>query len=420
MPKILFLSLLISPDGVSTAQLVADLAVGLHRKGCEITVIAGTPHYNVDSDARAKQPLRKRFGGLYFESEIEGVKIIHVPIPPKGKRVYSRIYDYAVYHGFNLFYGLLFAHNYDLIFSTTPPPTIGLNAAILSSLKKVPFIYNIREIFPDVLFDMGLIRNRRIIELLENIEKYVYRKSSAIVVISNNFKREMLKKGIDPAKLYLIPDFTDTDFIVPIQRRNEFSKIHGLNEKFVVQYAGNIGLTQGFDLILKAARELQQYEDIHFLIVGGGSKYEWLESEIANTSSKNITLLPYQPHSIVPLIYATADICLVPLKGDTAKSTIPSKIYTIMAAARAVLVSVDSDSELAWLVNEAGCGWVVEPDRIDALTQGIIKSYEERDKSSVLGDSGRKYAEVNYSRDSVINKYDDLIKSLIAVKPSEG
>lgn len=413
MSRILILSLLFAPDGVSTAHEVTEIAVGLQQRGYRVKVIAGTPHYNVDADFVTKQPLRKKCLGLLYKSEIEGVEVFHVPIPPKGNRVYSRLFDYLVYHVFNMIYGLVLVGGQDLILSVTPPPTVGINAWILAKLKRVPSVYNIREMFPDVLGDMGLLKNRRVLDLLERIERYVYRHSDALVVISNYFYRELLRKGASPEKIHLIPNLTDVDFVKPGLRDNEFSTEHQLDHKFVVQYAGNIGLTQGLEIITKAAKELRENEEIHFLIVGGGAKYSWLDKEIRENGIRNIALLPYQPRSKVPSIYAAADICIIPLIGDTAKTTIPSKIYTVMAAGRPALVSVDSDSELAWIVERAGCGWVVKPDSVEALVEGILRAYEQKSKLKEMGEKGREFVEVEYSIESVVEKYDQLLKEII-------
>lgn len=420
MANIVFFSLLFSPDGVSTAQLVTDLAIGLKEKGHKITVVAGKPHYNVDSDARAKQHLERRFGGLLFSSEIGGVKVYHVPILPKGNRVYSRILDYLTYHIYSTVYGLLFLKGGDLIFSTTPPPTIGLNAWFIARIRKKPFIYNIREIFPDVLTDMGLIKNKTTIQILRWLESKVYENCDAIVVLSDNFQEILLEKGAPRHRLHMIPDFIDLDFIRPQPKENDFSERLGLCDKFVVQYAGNIGLTQGFDLIIEAARNLAGYSDIRFLVVGGGARYDWLENEIAKNKLENIILRPYQPRNMVPYIYGTADICLIVLKGDTAKTTIPSKIYTIMGSARPALVSADSGSELSRLVERAGCGWIVKPDDPAALTEGILAAYEAKDNLPAMGRNGRVFVEKFFSKEYVISRYDDLIGRLLVKTGDKG
>jgi putative colanic acid biosynthesis glycosyltransferase WcaI len=416
MPRILVLSSLFSPDGAATAGLLTDTMLSLKHKGYEITVLTTTPHHNVDRDALAKQPLRKLLKGMLFVSEIEGIKVYHVPVFPKGNRIYSRIVDFLIFHFLGTIYGLVASGKWDIIFSTTPPSTVGLNAWLLGTLKRKPYVYVIREIYPDVIADMGVLNNEIILNLLERVEKFVYGKSRAVVVISEYFKHSLLEKGVPKERLHFIPDFADIEFVHPMERKNKFSNDYKLDEKFVVLYAGNMGLTAGLETIPTAAKMLQGVEEIHFLIVGGGARYEWLKKEITEKKLSNITLLPYQPKSMVPLIYAASDLCLVPVKGETSKSTLPSKVYTVMAASRPVLASVHGNSELALIVNESQCGFVVKPDDAQALSEGIMHAYDNREDLGRIGRMGREYVERNYSLDSVAEKYDELLKG-ITMKP---
>ncbi|MEZ4661317.1 MAG: glycosyltransferase family 4 protein [Caldilineaceae bacterium] len=185
----------------------------------------------------------------------------------------------------------------------------------------------------------------------------------------------------------MIPNFVDTDFMQPGVKENEFAQTHRLADKFVVLYAGNIGLTQGFETILEAAQRLAHLPDLRFVIVGDGTRRSWLEAQLASGGYANVQLLPYQPRSRVPQIYAAADLCLVPLKKGTAQETFPSKIYTIMAG-RAVVAAADPDSELAWVVEQAQCGWSIAPDNAAALAQTIAAAYVARPQLVWQGSTG--------------------------------
>ncbi len=412
--KLLIFSLIFAPDGVSTAQLLTDMALTLQHLGYEITVLTGTPSYNPDELAAERQPLRKRWGGLLFESNLESVRVYHVPMRAKKSRITSRIIDYLLFHLLSTLFGALVIGRQDLIFSISPPLSIGVNARILAALKRVPFIYDVQEIFPDVMTEMGLIRSKRLIAGLERMEKYVYKHADALAVISGSFRDILEAKGVSSSKIEVIHNFVDVDFIEPGDRYNEFSAKHGLDGKFVVQYAGNIGLYQGFETILSAAKRLEKYPDIHFLLVGGGSRYEWLEQEIREANHRNVSLLPYHPHEQIPLILAASDICLVPLRGDSSRWGLPSKVYSIMGAARPVLASVRKDSELARLIDAAGCGWVVEPDDPDALADRLLQAYDKRADLHEIGRQGRAFVEENYDRGKICKQYDELFKRVMA------
>ncbi len=414
MARILFLTLLFSPDGVSTAQLMTELALGLRELGNEVTVITATPHYNEDTEARGKQPLRRCFGGLLYRSEIEGLEVLHVPVRKKGSRILSRVIDHLCFHSLSTIAGLTVIGKQDLVFAPTPPLTIGLNAWMLGSMRRIPFVYNVQEIFPDVVKDLGLLRNKRVYRLLERIEKFTYDRAVTSVVISEWFQRNLLEKGVEPRKVRVIPNFVDTEFMRPQARQNSFSAAHDLSDKFVVLYAGNIGISQGFETIVETAERLADMENIRFLIVGDGARRAWLEGELERRGTGNITLLPYQARSLVPLIYASSDLCLVPLKRGIAGSTFPSKIYTIMAAGRPALASADEDSELAWLVRDAGCGFLVKPEDVEELAETIVEAYRNRERLQEMGMNGRAYVEENYSRQAVVSRYHELFSALLA------
>lgn len=413
MARILLLSLVFAPDSVSTSVIMTELALELQALGHEVTVLTTTPHYNIDPEARARQPLRSRWGGLLYESRCEGIPVYHASIPVKGSRVTARLLDYIRFHTICTLDGFTVTGDYDVILAPSPPLTIGLNAWLLGLIRRVPFVYNVQEIYPDIAVSMGLLRNQWIIRLLEQLERFVYGRASAVVVISEWFRRALLRKGVPANKLHVIPNFVDVDFVQPGPRDNEFARQHGLNGQFVVLYAGNIGLTQGFETIIETARALAAVPDLRFVIVGDGARRAWLEQRLATLNLENITLLPYQPRSLVPQIYASSDVCLVPLKKGSARGTFPSKIYTIMASGRPAIVSVDADSEAAWVVQQAQCGLAVPPDDPDALAQAILQAYQERDTFRTYGKNGRRYVVQHHSRQAVARQYHELITTLL-------
>lgn len=414
MSRVLLLTLVFAPDGVSTSVLMTELALELRSLGHEIVVLTATPHYNVEPEARARQPLRRRWGGMLYQSDCEGIPVYHASIPVKGSRVGARLLDYARFHAISTLAGLSrLAGDYDVILAPSPPLTIGLSAWILSRLRRVPFIYNVQEIYPDVAVSLGVLHNRTVIRAMEWLERFVYARAQRVVVISEWFRRCLLDKGVPDAKLLVIPNFVDTDFLQPGERQNFFSAQHELDNQFVVLYAGNIGLTQGFETIMAAAQQLADVPDVRFLIVGDGTRRAWLEEQLSQRTTSNVTLLPYQPRSSVSQIYATSDVCLVPLKRGTAQETFPSKIYSIMAAGRPMIASADPDSELTWVVERAECGWAVPPDDAEALATAIKSAYQRRSELRAMGLRGRDYVVANHSRQAVARQYDNLIQTVV-------
>ncbi|MEM7111602.1 MAG: glycosyltransferase family 4 protein [Chloroflexota bacterium] len=413
MSKVLLLSLVFAPDGVSTSILMSELAQELQEAGHELTVLTTTPHYNVEPEAVARQPLTPKWNKLLYESSYHGIPVYHAAIPVKGSRVGARLLDYFRFHAISTLAALKVARDCDVILVPSPPLTIGLSAWILKLLLRVPFIYNVQEIYPDVAVHLGVLKNKTMIRLLEGLERFIYRRSHTITVISERFRQRLLGKGVEARKLAIIPNFVDTEFVTPQARHNPFSQQQGMDAKFVVLYAGNIGLTQNFETILAAAQQLTDLQDVRFLIVGDGTRREWLETQLSEKGYENVVLLPYQPRSIVPQIYATSDVCLVPLKRGTGKETFPSKIYTIMAAKRPVIAATDPDSELADLVTHADCGWAVQAEDVDALANAIRTAYQQRDQLETKAERGYRYVLANHSRQAVTQQYDLLIRKVV-------
>jgi len=417
--KTLLLSLVFAPDSVSTAILLTELSQQLKNIGNDFTVITTTPHYNHDPEISEKQPLTPLWGHFLFQSDCQGVPVYHVRVHAKGKRVLTRLYDYLFFHVISVFIGLRLKEKYDVILASSPPLTIGLCAILLAWLRRVPFVYNVQEIFPDILVRMGSLKNRFLIYILEKMEKFIYDRAKAITVISEKFRQRLLAKGVPPSKLHVIPNFVDIDFFQPGQRQNNFSQEHNLDDRFVVLYAGNIGLTQDFETIIAAAELVQDNPKICFLIIGDGARREWLQEQIREQGLQNVKYLPYQPHSVVPLLYASSDVCLVPLRRNTAFDTFPSKIYTIMAAGRPVIASADKNSELTWVVEQTKCGIAIPPSDATALATTVKEIFSAPERLSEMGKIGREYVVEHHAPEIVAQQYDELLKSIATVKQSE-
>ena len=253
MANLLLLTLVFSPDGVSTSALLTELAHELKVLGHDITVFTTTPHYNVECDARAQQPLRPRLGRILYQSDCNGIPVYHASIPNKGNRIKARLLDYTRFHVISTIAGIAHSKPYDVILAPSPPLTIGISAWILGRSRCAPFIYNVQEIYPDIAVSLGMMRNEFLIRAMKSIELIIYKRARFVVVISEWFRRRLLLKGVPDDKLRVISNFVDTDCMKPGDRQNEFAKRHELEDKFIVLYAGNIGLTQNLENILSAA-----------------------------------------------------------------------------------------------------------------------------------------------------------------------
>ncbi len=408
LTRILLLTLYFEPDIGANAVIVTELAEELVNHGHHVTVVTGFPHY-------ATNVTEGEYKGKFITRGISGnLNIIRTYLytSPQKEHFQVRFLNYVSFNVLSTFAGL-FSGPQDIILAPSPPLTIGLSAAIIGFFKRIPYVYNVQDINPDVLIRLGILQNRLFIRFSKGLEKFVYRWARQITVLSEGFKDNLYKKGVPESKLTIIPNFIDPDFVKPLPKENDFKNRLNLQGNFVVLYAGNLGHSQNLEHLLSCAKSLAGEEDMIFLIVGSGSREPYFKTQAQELALDNVIFLPFQPREEVPLIYAAADVSLVTLKKDIALDSVPSKIYTIMASARPVLAAVDRGSDAWQLVEKANCGVCVEPEDPLALQRAIIKLKEDPERRSELGDNGRCYVVDRHTRKAVGDAYHDLLTRLI-------
>jgi len=400
-----------SPDGVSTAYIMTDLALELKRLGYSVTVLTTTPHYNINQETLAGQPMKKHWLGLLYYSECGGVPVWHVKLPMKGNRVWARAIDYARFHILSLIASFCTIGPQDIVISTSPPLTIGVISWLLGLRWHAPSVYKVAEVYPDLAIRQGVIRGKIMIGIMRWLEQLVYSHSAIIVPIADQFREVIRGRGVPDHKLLTIPDFVDTDLYRPLPWDNPFAKQHGLLEDFIVLYGGNVGIVQDWESVLFAAENLSEFP-IKFVIVGDGARWAWLDDEIAKRGLQNVKLLGYQPKDLMPQINASCDVAIIPMTRTGAQDGFPSKIYTNLASARPVIVSADQNSEMAAIVRRVGCGRVVPPEDPQAFADAVLSAFRERELLPAEGERGRKFVEKDYSKEAIARKYDALIHQL--------
>ena len=412
MTNILMLTLVYGPDTVSTANMMTDIANGLSDNGHSVTVLTSVPHYNPAKEVLDDPVMRSNWRKPFTESMENGVRVLRVFMPPKRHKIWARAFDYIIFQALTTMLGIFSVVRPDVVFVTSPPITLGLSGILISWIKGGRFVYDVRELWPDVPVRMGLFRNHLLIKFVYWLEDFVYKKTVAISTIARSFQNTLVDRGVPRKKLYFTPNFVDVDFIRPSDSKNEFSYANGLDGMFVVLYAGNVGLTQGLEILLEVANEFTVNDIVQFVVVGDGAARSSLETALTKSNLKNLRMLPFQPVRLVNSMYAAADVCIVPLRRGFSYDTVPSKIYTAMAAGRPVLASAETDSETALLLNESSAGVCVEPESAEALSEAIASLYENPAYVSDMGDNGRKWIENYYSRSVVIDAYDNMVREV--------
>jgi glycosyltransferase involved in cell wall biosynthesis len=410
LKRVLIHSIVFSPDGVSTAYLYNDIALGLVDNGFDVVVLTTTPHYNLIESELEKQPLSKKLFGLYYVSNFKGILVYHIPLK-KYKSTLKRIGSFIYWHIASLIFGLTLK-KINFILSPSPPLSIGFISLLISKIKGAKAIYNVQEIYPDLLINQGNLKSPIIIKLLKSFEKFIYNHSAAVITIDEVFYTTLLSRFSDISKLKIIPNFVDTDLYKPLKQKLELPPLFGNdNGKIKILYAGNIGFFQDWEPVLFAAKELLK-ENVEFWIIGEGVQKEYLQTKVQNQNLTNVRIFPYQSRELIPIINNYADIHFIAINQQMEQEGFPSKVYTIMACAKPIIVITGENTPLYIFLKDKNCSELITNNRNVNFTQAIRKLAFDKELRVRLGNNGYEEIVKNYSKKVVVSKYANLLKSL--------
>lgn len=414
MSKILIHSIVFSPDGVSTAYLYNDIALKFKEKGYEVVVLTTTPHYNrIDAELK-KQPLSPRLGSLFYESNFNGIRVRHVP-QKKYKSTLLRMLGFVYWHIMSFILGL-FEKNIDIILSPSPPLTIGLINILIGKLKGAKVIYNIQEIYPDLLIEGGGLKSKNIISILKWLEKFVYNKSDKATTIDKIFYDTIVTRFEDKSKLHIIPNFVDTDIYKPLDVNKLLldRKLFPESDSLKLMYAGNIGHAQDWEPLIKTAQHLKD-ENIEFFVIGEGAMKAHLENEVKRLMLNKVHLIPYKPRELMPSLIAYADLQFIFMSPQTEGHGFPSKVYTIMACAKPMLVCSGANTPIINFLIDKNCAYLVEETSLESKTDKVVEILRSISKNDLLEMGKRGHAEINknYTKEAVTEMYVKLVDGIL-------
>ncbi|HEX2057553.1 MAG TPA: glycosyltransferase family 4 protein [Actinomycetota bacterium] len=396
-----------APDTAPTGAVVTRVVEELAARGHRIDVVTALPWYR---EHRIEPGYEGRM--VRHEDTPWGrVTRVH-PLPVDDKRDILR--RAAAFAGFSALAAGAGARGgpVDGVLALSPPLTLGLAGWVAARRRRAPLVFNVQDVFPDVAVELGVITNRRVIAAASALERWCYDRADAVTVLSEDLRDNVARKTRDPSKVKVIPNFVDTGAIVPAERDNAYRRDFGLTGKTVVMYAGNVGLSQSLDLVVAAAGALAHEEDLVFVVNGGGAARGELER--AARGLRNVVFVDPQPAERLPEVLAAADVHVVPLKRGLARSSVPSKTYSILAAGRPLIASVDVGSEVARVVEQSGAGMAVPPDDAEAFTKAVRRLAESPAERAAMGEAGRRWIEQWASPARVAEAYEELFVSLAA------
>ena len=392
----------LAPTGVVITRIVEELAARGHRLDV-VTALPWYEHHRVEAEW-AGRPVRTE------PTSWGTITRVH-PFPTDKRSIPRRAVGFG---GFSALAGVwgLRGGRADGVLAMSPPLTLGLTGRAMATARRAPLVFNIQDVFPDVAIELGAISNERVIHAARRLERASYRAADAVTVLSDDLRDNVAAKlpAAERSKVRVIPNFVDTAAVRPLDRMTAYRRQLGIGTETVVMYAGNVGLSQSLELILAAAEKLSHREDIVFVVNGGGSARPDLERRAAGMT--NVRFADYQPADRLGEVLATGDVHVVPLKRGLARSSVPSKTYSILAAGRPLVASVDLGTEVARVVERAGAGVAVAPEDPAAFLDAVAGLVDDPDGRATMGAAGRAFVEQWASPAAVAGAYEALFTEL--------
>lgn len=406
------------PEKAASIYLVENRLEAFAKAGFDMVIHASRPTRGLSDEEYEEYKHRK------VEVMYDGKLRVHrFAMFREGKNPLLRAMRYSFNWIIQLYCGLT-ERNVDCIYLESTPPIQGMLGAFLKILRGIPFVYDLQDIFPDSLFNNGLAKKTGLLwKIGRVIENFTYKYADKIIVISEDFKRNIMAKGVPEEKIVVVYNWVDQNAVVDIPRSENklFDKYHLDRSKFYVTYCGNIGLSQNMDMLLEVAKALQSNPDIQFVLVGNGAYLDEVKRMVEERKLENVHLLPFQPYEDISHVFSLGDVSLVISKPGTGAASVPSKTWSIMSASRPVLANFD-ENELKSILEgktstnsaQAPCGIFTKAGDKVAFTDAIIQLYKNRELCKEYGRNGRQFVMKNLTKEVGTQKYVEVIKSVVS------
>lgn len=411
--RILYLSQYFPPEVGATQTRAYEMAAGLVRAGHHVTMIAEVPNHPSGIIPPAYR------GKFYERAALDGIDVIRVWVktsPVKNFR--SRMAFYLSYMLMATLAGLFLARGkYDVIYTTSPPLFAGAAGLALSYLRRIPLVFEVRDLWPESAVALGELRHPRAIKLAERLEKRCYQRARAIVVVTSGIHQNLRKRGLPAASLHFIPNGANTDLFTP--GPIDFSlrkKLNIAEQAFVVIYTGLHGLIHGMEVILQAAALLLKRgiteQCVYFLLIGEGVVKAQLQAMAQTLELTNVLFLAPQAEADLPAFIRLANAGLATTaKLPLTEGTLPVKMFSYMACARPVLLAVEGEARA--LIETAKAGLCIPPEDPAALVKGIEQMRNDPDLCRQWGANGRDYVTKQFSRQAQARQLAQLLERVV-------
>lgn len=389
---------------------INDIVLRLKQKGHEVEVFTGLPSYPTGKIFPGWGPFKR------LKDQWEEIRITRFPHFPRGNC--GLLGMAANFSSFALFGSLLapflLKGDYDLVFVYEPSPiTVGFPAIVLKKFKKIPIVFWVQDLWPEVLESAGGISNKLVLDIAKAFSSVIYNSSDRVLVTSKAFVGPIVNHGVEPQKVHYYPQYAES-FYKPIKVSLQTNEIHQLPEGFKIMFAGNIGVSQSIDTIIQAAEICQNLEEIKWVIVGQGRDYDRVKNVVEQKGLvRTVFLLGQKKPEEMPTLFALADVLLLTLKKDPVYAmTVPAKIQSYMACKKPILAAVDG--ECANLINDAGAGLVVAAEDSESLAEAAVAMYKAtKDEQKEWSRKSYKYYKEHYEPVQAIENLEEHFRQSV-------
>ena len=398
------------PEKAASIYLVENRLEAFADEGFDVVIYASRPTRGLSDKEYAEYKHKK------IEMMYDGKLCVHrFAMFREGKNPILRALRYSLNWIIQLGYGLV-EKNVDCLYLESTPPIQGLLGAFINIFKGTPFVYCLQDIFPDSLAGTGLAKKGSILwKIGRVVENFTYKHADKIIVISEDFKKNIMAKGVPEDKIEVVYNWVDQNAVVHVDRSGNklIGKYNIDPTKFYIEYSGNIGLTQNMDMLLDVMKELKtSHPEIGLILVGEGAYKKQVEEIVKRDELTNVTMLPFQDYADISHVFSLGDVGIIISKPGVGSNSVPSKTWSIMSASRPVLANFD-ENEVKTILSDNKCGIFTKAGDKTAFKEAIIKLYENRELCKEYGRNGREFIMKNLTREVGTKKYVDVIKSVV-------
>jgi glycosyltransferase involved in cell wall biosynthesis len=408
--KILYVSQYYPPEIGAPAARVSELSGAWARKGDSVTVLTGFPNHPT---GKVPAEYRSKLWRLFISETRDGVMVKRtwlLPLP--NRKGWERMLNYGSFCISAILRGL-FLSKPEIVIATSPQLLVGLSGLIIAKFKRVPFVFEVRDLWPESLEAVGVSqKDSLLIRVLSKVAGLLYRRSDHIVVVTKAFKEHLqLHWNVPAEKISVIVNGVDDQFFHPQAADPAILREFHIEGRFVVGYIGTIGNAHGVETLVETAQLLQSDPELAVLVVGEGADKQTLERLVAESRLENVKLFPGQPRHRIPAIVAASQVCLVLLrKSELFKTVIPTKMLEFMSCGRPLVAGLEGES--AELIKTADAGVCVTPGDAVALAEAVRSLKNQPQLAQRFADHGRAYIVAKLSRESTARDYRLLLEQV--------